>query len=399
MLPGFEIEIRKAGSFDHKMKFIMNRFKYLFFVVVTLTGIGCKEIYKPDIISSPNRYLVIEGNLNPGPGPANIRLTRSFKLDDSAQLRGELNATVVVEGKDNTTRQLTPGGDGYYTSPGLNLTLGQEYRLRINTTDGREFVSDYVRARTTPPIDSIGWVRDEAGVQIHVSTHDPNNATTYYRWDFDETWEIHSYYFAEYKYVNGVVSERAPGEFVHACWKYGNSDRIILGSSAHLETDHIFRAPVTKIFNGNEKLDVRYSILVRQYALDKKGYEFYELMRKNTESLGSIFDAQPSEQRGNFHCVSHPGELVIGYLTATTVEEKRHFISVLELPGWLYFQDCPEVLVKNHPDSIQEAYDGGGSIWSAVFTPANTISHYKFSRIQCVECPSRNASLQKPSYW
>ena len=144
---------------------------------------------------------------------------------------------------------------------------------------------------------------------------------------------------------------------------------------------------------------MRYSVLVRQYALDKKGYEFYELMRKNTESLGSIFDAQPSEQRGNFKCISDPGELVIGYVSAVTVDEKRMFISRIQLPGWNFYQDCPEIIVLNHPDSIKDAYDGGGSIYSAIFTPNNTVSHYRFSRIQCVECPTRGGSLLKPSYW
>jgi len=369
-------------------------------MLVVMTGTGCKEIYKPEVISSPDRYLVVEGNLNPGSDPTHIRLTRTFKLDDSAQLRGENNAQLVVEGKDNTTWSLLPQGDGIYTHNGLNMTIGQEYRLRINTADGNEYVSDFIPARTVPPIDSIGWVRRDDGVQIHVSTHDPSQATRYYRWEFDETWEIHSYYFSEFKYAGGVVSPRMPSERVYTCWKYDFSNKIILGSSASLQTDHIYRAPVTKIINGDERLDVRYSILVRQYALDKAGYEFYELMRKNTESLGSIFDAQPSEQRGNFRCTTNPDELVIGYLTASTVEQQRRFIAAHEIPnGWYFYEDCPEEIVRNHPDSIKLAYDGGGSIWSAVYTPFGSISHYKFSKIECVECTARNGSLQKPPYW
>lgn len=369
-------------------------------VLVVMTGTGCKEIYKPEIISSPIRYLVVEGNLNPAAEPTAIRISRTFGLDDSARLRGENSAQVTVEGRDNSTRNLLPQGDGIYLNNGLNLSLGQEYRLRIKTADGNEYVSDYVVAHTTPPIDSIGWVRRDDGVQIHISTHDPAQATRYYRWEFDETWEIHSYYFSEFKYVNGVVSPRSTQEYVYACWKYDFSNRIVLGSSASLQTDHIYRAPVTKIYNGDERLDVRYSILVRQYALDKPAYEFYDLMRKNTENLGSIFNPQPSEQRGNFHCTTKPAEPVIGYLTASTVEQQRRFIAAHEIPsGWFIYEDCPEEIILNHPDSIRQAYDGGGSIWSAVFTTMGTLSHYKFSRIECVECTARNGSLQKPSYW
>lgn len=380
-------------------KDLMIRLKILLVGLVVVMGFGCKEIYRPAVISANNTFLVIEGVLNAGNGPTNLRLTRTFKLDDSARLRGEPNAVVAVEGKDNSTRQLTDAGSGFYSSPGLNLTIGQEYRVRINTSDGKEYLSDYVMAKQTPPIDSLGWRRDEKGLEIYVNTHDPSNNTRYYRWDFDETWEIRSYYDSEFKYVNGVVTARTRDESVYACWKYDFSDKILLGSSASLESDNIYRAPLALFMNGDEKLDVRYSILARQYALDRRGYEFYELMRKNTESLGSIFDAQPSEQRGNFRCVSNPGELVIGYLSAVTIEEKRMFISRIEIPFWNYYQYCPEIIVLNQRDSIRDAYEGGGSIYGAVFTPFNTISHYRFSKIQCVECPTRGGSLLKPSYW
>ena len=184
-----------------------------------ITGFACKEPYKPTIISSPNAYLVIEGVLNAGAGPTSIRLTRTFKLDDTARLKGELNAQIVVEGKDNTTRPLTMDGDGFYVSPNLNLALNQEYRLRVITANGKEYLSDYVVAKETPPIDSLGFKQDDNGVQVYVNTHDASGNTRYYRWDYDETWEIRTYYFSNFKYVNEVVSLRDAGDFVSTCWK------------------------------------------------------------------------------------------------------------------------------------------------------------------------------------
>ena len=381
--------------------FIMRRINYFLMCLALITGFACKEPYKPTIISSPNAYLVIEGVLNAGAGPTSIRLTRTFKLADTAHLKGELNAQIVVEGKDNTTRPLTMDGDGFYVSPNLNLTLNQEYRIRIMTANGKEYLSDYVVAKKTPVIDSVGWEREDKGVQVYVNAHDASNNTQYYRWDYDETWEIRSYYESEFKYVNGVVIKRTPTEGVYYCWKYDRSSDILLGSSARLASDIITRAPIAFFGTGDEKLAVRYSILLRQYALDKTGYEFYEIMKKNTESLGTIFDAQPSEMRGNIRCTSDPEEVVIGYISAATIEEKRIFISGLDLPRWNFYQDCPEILVRNHPDSIQDAYAGGGSIYSAVFSPANPniITYYKASISHCVECPKRGGSLVRPSYW
>lgn len=367
-------------------------------LAVVILIIACKEPYEPTIISSNNSFLVVEGVLNAGTGPSSIRLSRTFKLDDSARLRGELNATVMVEGKDNITRQFTMTGDGIYTNPGLNLSFNQEYRLRIITASGKEYLSDYVVAKNTPPIDSLGFAQNERGVQVQVSTHDDNNNTRYYLWDFDETWEIRTFFYSKFKYENGAILPRDISEDISTCWKYSSSSSIIIGSSASLQADAIYRAPLTFIANGNEKLAVRYSPLVRQYALDKKGFEFYELMKKNTESLGSIFDAQPSEIRGNVHCVSDPAELVIGYVFASDIEEKRFFISKSQLNEWFFKQDCESYTIANDPDSIAAAYTTGLNAYDAIYMGPFIVRYY-VARVPCVDCRRRGGSLIRPSYW
>ncbi len=375
------------------------RIKLLLGCIIITIGFACREAYEPAIISSPDSYLVVEGVLNAGAGATNIRLTRTFKLDDSARLRGESNAKVIVEGKNNTSRQLTMTGNGFYFSPGLNLVLNEEYRLRIITANGKEYLSDFMMAKKTPAIDSLGFKQDEKGVQVYANTHDGSNNTRYYRWDYDETWEIRTPYYSRYKYENGRVIERAANDDVSRCWKYDYSKNILLGSSAHLQSDAIYRAPLTFIPNGSERLAVRYSVLLRQYALDKQGYEFYEMMKKNTESLGTIFDAQPSELRGNIRCVSNPGEIVIGYISASTIEEKRFFISNSQLWRWTFPQDCPEIKIANRPDSIRVAYESGLSIYDAIYGAGAGIDAYSTSYNFCVECTYRGGTLQRPSYW
>ncbi|MDO3626770.1 DUF4249 family protein [Mucilaginibacter sp. BT774] len=75
-----------------------------------------------------------------------------------------------------------------------------------------------------------------------------------------------------------------------------------------------YQNPILSIASSAEKLSVEYSILVKQYALSADAYKFYANLKKNTEQLGSIFDAQPSAIRGNIHFVTTPAEPVIGYL-------------------------------------------------------------------------------------
>jgi len=382
----------------------MRAINFLVGSILIISGFACREEYAPPIVSSAESNLVVEGVLNTGAGPTTIRLSRTFKLDDSARLRGEQNAVVIVEGKDNTTRMLNMTGDGIYTSSNLGLALNTEYRLKIITANGKEYLSDYLVAKKTPPIDSLEFKQEEQGVQIYVNTHDDSNNTRYYRWDFDETWEIWSHYYSAFKYENAIVRPRLPVDDVFTCWKYASSNAIVLGSSARLQSDYIFRAPVTFITYdnniGSEKLAVRYSILLRQYALDKRGYEFYEMMKKMTEGLGSIFDPQPSELRGNIHCTTDPQELVIGYVSAVSIEEKRFFISSLQLRGWRFLMDCPSSDIPNNPDSIRLAYETGNSIYSAILNPfTGAIVRYYVSRKPCVECTDRGGFNVRPSYW
>ncbi len=378
----------------------MSRIGFMLFLLLLCIAFACRDPYKPDIVSSSESYLVVEGVLNAGAGPTDIRLSRTFKLDDAAHFETENNALVMVEGKDNTTRQLTMSADGVYTSPDLGLVMDQEYRLHIVTTAGKEYLSDYVIAKKTPLIDSVSFRQNDKGVQVYVTTHDHTNNTRYYLWNYDETWEIRSYYFSYYKYENGYTYpvDRTPAEDISRCWKYGSSQNILIGTSASYQVDSLPEAPVNFIGNGDEKLAIRYSTLIRQNALDKKGYEFYEMMKKNTENLGTIFDAQPSQIKGNIHSVSDPGEPVIGYLSASTTEEKRIFINATDLDSWRFNQFCPSYTIANDADSIRTAYESGAEVYDAV-TLGIVVVSYLFSEPACVDCTARGGSLNRPSYW
>jgi len=369
-------------------------------ILLICIGFSCRDPYKPDIVSSSESYLVVEGVLTAGNGPTNIQLTRTFKLDANATVTPENNALVTVEGKDSTTAYLTMNGDGLYTSPNLGLVVSQEYRLRIITANGKEYLSDYIVAKQTPGIDSVSFRQNEKGVQTYVTTHDNTGNTRYYLWNFDETWEIKTYYFSFFKYESGDLfpHPRTSAEYVSTCWKYGYSHDILIGSSASYQVDSLPEAPVNFIGNGDERLAIRYSTLVRQYALDKKAYEFYELMKKNTETLGTIFDAQPSQVNGNIHSVSDPNEPVIGYVTASTVEEKRIFINAGDLNNWRFDQYCRSEKIANNPDSIRMAHESGAEVYDAVYM-GRFIVGYLISNPPCVDCTRRGGDLTRPPYW
>ena len=380
----------------------MIRNSIILFLLVLLAA-GCKDPYVADLRPAERSMLVVEGHLSKG-ALTTIRLSRAVDLSERKDsVKPELGASLTVEGKDNTSITLLDRGKGRYEANLSALQTGGEYRLRIRTANGAEYLSDYVVLQHNPVIDSISWREVPEGVRLYASTHDPSNNTRYYRWEYDETWEIRSNFVSTYKKGSPrtVIPRKMPEEDVSICWKYQPSTSIHLGSSAKLANDVISEHPLLLIPPAHEKLAFRYSIMVRQYALAKNAYEYLELMKKNSESLGSIFDAQPSEISGNIHSVSDPEEPVIGYLTASEVREQRIFISRLQLSSWGWYQFCTLDEVLNHPDSIEAFLGADHPPIAPKYSPSdpNVITHWFASDDECVDCTSRGGNTQKPSYW
>jgi hypothetical protein len=264
--------------------------KLLIFLTVIFL-FGCKEPFEPNLPSVPQGFLVVEGFIN-AQGPTQIQLSRSTPMEQKKTLKPELNASVKIEGDDNTSFALSNMPGGLYTSNTLPINSSRKYRLRIKTKDAKEYLSDFVEVKITPAIDSVSWKEEEKGVQIYANTHDPLNKTIYYRYDYDETWEINSAYQAFYKAVivpggNFVIRPITSSDpQIYWCWKYDTSKSILLASSAKLEKDIIHLKPLLFIPTEDERIGVRYSIQVRQYALDKEGYEFLEQMKKKHRVTG-----------------------------------------------------------------------------------------------------------------
>jgi hypothetical protein len=375
----------------------------LYIFVLTVIS-ACKEKYDLPFAGPAAGYLVIDGVINGGEGPTTIRLTRSLGLVDTEPFRYVNGATVRIEGEDNSYQTLLPAPDGIYHSPQLHFTDGIKYRLYILTPDGKEYASDYITPLKTPDIDTLTWERNDAGVTLYVNTHDPQNKTIYYRWEYEETWEIHSAFYSTLvwqTYPNGNpydVDPRDPleSELMYTCWRNQNSSVLLLGSSAKLTRDTI-HLPFMLIRPGDERLSVLYSINVTQYAVSKDGYEFLQRMKKNTEQVGSLFDAQPSELVGNVKCLTDPDETVIGFVEIAEAKQKRLWIRRSEVSPWNYLPACSENTVVNDPDSLElfAAYlptqvhktsPGGDTLSVYVATPV------------CVDCRLRGTPV-KPAFW
>lgn len=387
----------------------MVKFRYVFYFFV-LTLFCCKKPFDLPASSTSSSYIVVEGVINQGNDSTIIKISKTVKLSSKTTLNPLLGANVTVEGSGSGFWNLFDfSNNGNYAAEALNLPPNQKYRLNIETKEGRKYQSDFITIKPTPPIDSVGFTLKNGLVQLYVNTHDPANNTRYYRWDYDETWEFHSRWPSAWMYdtVANAMVERTADKQVYFCYGNDHSNNILLNSTAKLSSDVVFQSPLTTIPLTSEKVMSEYSILVRQYAMPVEAYEFYQKLAKNTEQLGSIFDAQPTELTGNMHGITDPNEPVIGFVTITNVQRKRIFIPVLALTDKLltiYPYDCEQdTAAYITPNGLNTVYT---ELMTRPITHMATSAlgsnlpptGFLYSSSLCVDCTLRGTT-QKPDFW
>lgn len=375
-------------------------FYYIPFLFLIIFVMSCKQSYEPAVIKANKNFLVVDGLINTGTNAVTtIKLSRTQNVTDSVYFSPENSAHVSILSKSGSQYPLHDQGNGVYTSDALNLNANDQYAVQVVTTGNSTYLSAFVSPKITPPIDSLQWQYSGNGVTIFLNAHDPQNNTRYYRWEYTETWEYHSYLEGELGLTGDTVFYNDPTTQTHICWQTGNSTNISLGTSIALSQDVISQDSITNVPQNDRRIGVRYSILVKQYALGQDAYQYWLLLQKNTQQLGSLFDAQPTQLTGNVTCTTNPSEPVLGYVSASSVEQARIFITNDQVPGWQKIfpgQDCAPTTIDrtpnnpflyNYPDTSFMPYYYSGMCCLVI------------AKRSCLDCRQDGGTTTKPPFW
>jgi len=377
---------------------------------------GCITDYMAKDINEESNILVVEGAITEG--ETEIKLSRSLNLTDINPAISIFvdDARVYVECDDGTRIEAEESDpaegarNGRYLIPTGKLEMERKYRLKIeiDEPDAKsddcivqaggvvqcpvktfEYCTDYAFPIVTPAIDSVFWSKKSAGqpVIIHVATHDPDNKTLFYRWSYEEDWEIHTDIMSVFYF------------YPEQCWSSSRNSDLLLGSSEQTVLGRLTDI-ITEISPTDRKLEVLYRIIVKQNVISKAAYDYYTNIKTNDEQMGSIFAQMPSELRGNIICTTEPGRPVIGYVDVSLTKQQHLFIprsaGVYEYTdrNWL----CEPVL----QDSLLEAYEGylpstyRPYLWTYDTIIKEYVLYYTLST--CIDCSSLG-ELQMPDDW
>lgn len=370
----------------------------MFLVVAFVT---CTQAYDPPAIRANNQYLVVDGFINTGTNAVTVlNINRTRNLGDST-VTGipELNAQVSILSSSGASWPLADTGHtGNYISQPLNLDQTRRYRIAITTSDNRKYSSDPVPVKPTPPIDSVFWLQP-GDFTAYVRTHDPTNNTRYYRYDYLETWEHDAELTTPWTVVNGMIEAADSANQKSQCWTTDASTTVLLATSSALSQDVINSYPLITIPKGDPKINIGYSILVRQYALTADAYNYWLLIQKTTDNVGTLFDLQPSQLIGNIHCLTNPSEPVIGYAGASSMQQQRIYVTETFLTNWGHnspVYGCDTLTVLSNPTNplIYNYPDTFFAPWYFDINE-NLVLGSRF----CLDCTLFGGINQRPSFW
>jgi Domain of unknown function (DUF4249) len=375
-----------------------------FFGLLVLTSF-CRERFEADTALGSDSFLVVDGFINAGDGVTRIKLSRVTPLDESSELVAENSAVVSIEDDENTLYGLSFKSNGLYESDELGLDETKDYRLRIEA-GGKVYLSDFTQPTITPNQADVRWTLSEDNeVSITVSTRDPLNETFYYKWEYEEVWEVRSAYISKWAYDNNAPRARTTSEISRMtyCWPRRQNSDLLIATSDSFVADEINDFPLTKFQASDARLGWRYSIIVTQRAVKKEEYEFLQIMKKNTNDLGGFFDAQPSQLFGNIRCTTSD-EPVIGFVSAYTSRTVQLFIKHEEISDFDYVTPCAAMRFNALiSEPLFNEYFSQNLPLEPIYGPsgedAAPIIGFVMVQRACADCRFFAGSNPKPDFW
>jgi len=279
----------------------------------------------------------------------------------------------------------------------------------VTTPDGLEYESNAVLMHEVPGIDSVYHEEttrfyfdkddpyEENNLNILVNAIAPGSDVTYFKWEFEETWEMD---MPEYIMVSHGPCETCPPPSMELieieeekerrhCWVTAQSGSILVRSTVDIPSGVIEGFVVQSIAPPDDRLNIRYSILVKQYVIERDLYNFFRKIRESNEETGGIYERTPAKVIGNINCCNGDN-VALGYFMVSTEKRKRIFIDPDEHNvrqgyaysncGWTTYLPFTWLEYK-----LYGTYNNGTKkVWSD--------SYY------CVDCRARGTNT-KPDFW
>ena len=374
----------------------------------------CVEPFMPVLDDNDAvNLLVVEGLITNETGAFGVSLTSTVPvynndpnvIDEYQPVTG---AVVQIIDDRGNTYLLVENRAGWYETENKDLKgiPGYTYTLLINTIVGNQYESLPVLMKEVPDIDTVHFEElshtyfdqetpyDENRLNILVDTRAPGDEIAYFKWDFEETWEFE---MPGYVLVGHGTGPYAPPPSMESidmefekkhCWVSESSSSILIKSTIDSPSNEIRNFVLQSIGPPDDRLNIKYSILVKQYVINRDLYNFFNLLRESNKETGGIYEKTPAQIIGNIRCCDGSKQ-ALGYFMVSAVKTKRIFISPDEhgVVNGTAYGNCGWTTDKPR---YQPVYLYG--------TYGNEDTQVWSSNKYCTDCRIRGTNIQ-PDFW
>lgn len=328
---------------------------------------ACVDPFPVQILSVKS-YLFVEGAITDSETQNPITILRTdpnatFRsLEFSRTIIADINnedipvqngrVSVLINGDEQI--RLTETEPGVYDfPPGFRGSVGNNYQLIIETSDGITYQSSVETMPAVPEIKNIYDVYNEEGIRRsnfygeRISTHDifvdfddPTDQQNFYTWQWTQ-YETQLYcatckqgrYFLE-ETTNGIIGQCIPDSRLNTnnfydyncngnCWDiFYSSDINILSDIYTNGREQIGKlAAQVPVYQRNPAL-----VIIEQRSLTPSAFRYLKLIQDQSVNTGTLVDTPPAPIKSNVVNIGDNGELVLGFFTASAVSEKRYML-------------------------------------------------------------------------
>lgn len=383
------------------------KIKPIIYQLITLIFLlnSCVEEYWPDLGTKYENAIVIDGMITNEPGPYFVKLSQSNKVENSVflPLSGHLVSISDDHGTSEYLQEISPGV--YSTDPnGIQGIVGYQYRLQILTPDGKNYQSEYEELIQPLEIDSVyanfefkdeNKSRISEGYQFYLDTHPSSDSSNFFIWRLQSTYE----YEADFKlrfYYAGTMVQVTNSDSIQTCWKTSKIKEFFTFSTKNLEQKAVNKFPLIFVNTENKELSIRYSLLVKQFSVSERSYQFWNNIREQNSADNDLFARQPFQTKGNIINTDNLKEPVFGYFLVAGSSQKRIFVNRPTPPVHFYYSFCE--LTEWDYQNVGTVYLSSPSEWP-IFLTTGPGGSRAYPVQECIDCRLNGGTIEKPSFW
>ncbi|HNP95042.1 MAG TPA: DUF4249 domain-containing protein [Cyclobacteriaceae bacterium] len=383
----------------------------LLLMSMCLTEIDLEQIDTEDL-------LVVDARLTSEPEKQMVILSRTKPLNSMDAAEPVTGATVWIESENANRLNFQESSPGHYESSNpFAAQPNTNYSLHIITSEGDEYQSDPTAMVPTPQFDSLYAEFEPAPTptnpfagffNFYIDSRSNPDQVKYFRWEWNSTYQLEVPMPSRWLWTGGnnfVIRELgSPNDSlqVQICWSSDSAKDINIKALLDGENE-VIRQPIHRFHSDSGFLKLRYSILVKQFALTEESYRFWNMINESNNQ-GFLFDIQVGTITGNLHNVANATETVLGYFDVVQERTVRQFYAPRDFQkdGYRvldpFFVNCfNEEPILLPADQIGEFMERNQFAYSLCYflSPATAV----FCKIRCADCTYHDGSNKRPDFW